>query len=199
MLTAALPEGFTEHTDGEGNVYFFNSNTGESTWEHPNMLMCTELYNRLKAEGANSQLGAADIFYESKLRRRCFMRWKAYLTAQKQELRKGQLALAYAMNNKLAQYFIIWKDRVTELRRERRRNNLVVTYYQQRVLAKVWIRLAANAKDSKEHKSKLRRAGQYLRGTLKMKCMAKWKLFTKDVRNDKKRLKQVDVFTTNER
>jgi len=32
---AALPEGWTEHDDADGNSYYYNADTEESAWEHP--------------------------------------------------------------------------------------------------------------------------------------------------------------------
>ena len=34
-LTAPLPEGWTVHLDGEGNEFFYNAATNQSTYEHP--------------------------------------------------------------------------------------------------------------------------------------------------------------------
>ena len=32
MLCAPLPDGYTEHTDDEGNIYFYCSKSGQSMW-----------------------------------------------------------------------------------------------------------------------------------------------------------------------
>eukprot|EP00930_Biecheleria_cincta_P100402 TRINITY_DN92040_c0_g1_i1.p1 TRINITY_DN92040_c0_g1~~TRINITY_DN92040_c0_g1_i1.p1 ORF type:complete len:312 (-),score=45.98 TRINITY_DN92040_c0_g1_i1:61-996(-) len=34
-FNAPLPLSWTEHTDDEGRVYFYNESSGQSTWEHP--------------------------------------------------------------------------------------------------------------------------------------------------------------------
>jgi hypothetical protein len=47
-LTAALPEGWTEHTDASGNSFYFNASTGSSTWEHPLDEYYRSLFLKLK-------------------------------------------------------------------------------------------------------------------------------------------------------
>lgn len=34
-LTVPLPDGWTEHSDNQGNEFYFNAMTGVSTYEHP--------------------------------------------------------------------------------------------------------------------------------------------------------------------
>ena len=34
-IQAPLPAGWSDHTDDNGNVYFYNSKTKASTWTHP--------------------------------------------------------------------------------------------------------------------------------------------------------------------
>ncbi|VDL90006.1 unnamed protein product [Schistocephalus solidus] len=45
-LTASLPENWKACADQQGNLYYFNFATGDSSWEHP----CDALYRRLAME-----------------------------------------------------------------------------------------------------------------------------------------------------
>ncbi|VDN22348.1 unnamed protein product [Dibothriocephalus latus] len=45
-LTASLPEAWKACVDQQGNLYYFNFSTGDSSWEHP----CDALYRRLAME-----------------------------------------------------------------------------------------------------------------------------------------------------
>ena len=50
-INAALPTGWTDHTDENGNVYFYNTKTKESTWTHPLDDHYKRLVQRLKHSG----------------------------------------------------------------------------------------------------------------------------------------------------
>ena len=47
-LCASLPEGWTEHTDQNGNTFYYNSTTGQSSWEHPLDEYYRSLFLKLK-------------------------------------------------------------------------------------------------------------------------------------------------------
>ena len=51
MCTSArpLPEGWSEHQDSSGNVFFFNTATGASTYEHPLDASFKSYYAKLKS------------------------------------------------------------------------------------------------------------------------------------------------------
>ncbi|GHP02817.1 hypothetical protein PPROV_000157200 [Pycnococcus provasolii] len=49
-ITAPLPEGWTEHTDADGNEFYYNNVTGVSTYEHPLDDQYRSYYRKLKAE-----------------------------------------------------------------------------------------------------------------------------------------------------
>ena len=46
---APLPEGWSEHQDSSGNVFFFNTATGASTYEHPLDASFKSYYAKLKS------------------------------------------------------------------------------------------------------------------------------------------------------
>jgi hypothetical protein len=46
--TASLPEGWEEHSDDEGNTYFYNSTTDTSAWEHPLDQHYRDLFREVK-------------------------------------------------------------------------------------------------------------------------------------------------------
>lgn len=50
-LTAPLPVGWTEHQDSSGNIFFFNRDSGMSTYEHPMDASFKAYYARIKANG----------------------------------------------------------------------------------------------------------------------------------------------------
>lgn len=37
--SSTLPEGWSEHLTEDGKTYYYNSQTGQSTWEHPLLLL----------------------------------------------------------------------------------------------------------------------------------------------------------------
>jgi len=47
--SAPIPEAWTEHVDESGNSYYYNEETGESSWEHPLDGYFKGLYERHKA------------------------------------------------------------------------------------------------------------------------------------------------------
>ena len=47
-LCASLPEGWTEHTDQNGNTFYYNSLSGQSSWEHPLDEYYRSLFLKLK-------------------------------------------------------------------------------------------------------------------------------------------------------
>lgn len=47
-LCAALPEGWGEYTDAEGNPFYYHATTGVSTWEHPLDEYYRSLFMKLK-------------------------------------------------------------------------------------------------------------------------------------------------------
>ena len=47
--SAPIPEAWTEHVDESGNSYYYNEETGESSWEHPLVGYFKGLYERHKA------------------------------------------------------------------------------------------------------------------------------------------------------
>ena len=51
-LTAPLPVGWSEHQDSAGNVFFFNTATGTSTYEHPLDASFKSYYSKIKLSGA---------------------------------------------------------------------------------------------------------------------------------------------------
>jgi hypothetical protein len=62
-LNATLPAVWTEHKDEEGNTYYFNADTGESSWEHPLDDYFRKLYARHKtAEAAQDRFPAFVTF-----------------------------------------------------------------------------------------------------------------------------------------
>lgn len=178
MLTSALPKGYTEHTDDEGNIYFFNSETQESSWQHPLFEMCSNLYNKLKEEGGDSQLAAASEFFNSKLKRRVFIAWNQFRKYRKQKYRKGMLVMRYWESNVLALNFEKWKDFVLTKQMNRRKMRLVKTYFTHRTLAKFWRSWLQHREDEKLNRKKRLRAKQYFSASATMKSMARWKVST---------------------
>ena len=51
-IMAPVPEGWMEYTDGDGNEYYYNQQTGVSTYEHPMDDQYRSYYRQLKAEQA---------------------------------------------------------------------------------------------------------------------------------------------------
>jgi len=47
-LCASLPEGWTEHTDQNGNTFYYNGTSGQSSWEHPLDEYYRSLFLKLK-------------------------------------------------------------------------------------------------------------------------------------------------------
>ena len=47
-LCASLPEGWTEHADQNGNTFYYNAGTGQSSWEHPLDEYYRSLFLKLK-------------------------------------------------------------------------------------------------------------------------------------------------------
>eukprot|EP00941_MAST-03F_sp_MAST-3F-sp1_P000657 g657.t1 len=67
MISAELPEGWAEHPDEEGHVYYYNDTSGESSYEHPNAQYYKDLYQQCldeekkakeKSSGATSSITA---------------------------------------------------------------------------------------------------------------------------------------------
>ena len=125
MLCAPLPDGFTEHTDDEGNIYFYSAKTGQSMWEHPLYEFSVNLYHRLKSAGGEQTLNAADDFYESRLKRRMLQAWKTYLSGILRERHKQMMVARYFQGNLLFVMFDRWKKHLITKKKEKRKDNLV--------------------------------------------------------------------------
>ncbi|KAJ1484804.1 hypothetical protein T484DRAFT_1795811 [Baffinella frigidus] len=54
-LTAPLPTGWTEHEDTSGNIFFFNAQTGGSTYEHPLDASFKAYYQKVKTSTDTSK------------------------------------------------------------------------------------------------------------------------------------------------
>ena len=55
-LTAPLPDGWTEHVDGNSNLFYYNSVTGVSTYEHPLDEQYRQYYRQVKAQQAGAEV-----------------------------------------------------------------------------------------------------------------------------------------------
>ena len=49
-LKAKLTDGWAEYVDDNGNVYYYNDQTGESCWDHPALASFKQLYLKMKAQ-----------------------------------------------------------------------------------------------------------------------------------------------------
>ena len=61
-LAVKLPPGWTEHTDPEGNVYYFHKETDESSWSHPLEVQYKELVRTERKRMGELNDRAADHF-----------------------------------------------------------------------------------------------------------------------------------------
>jgi len=61
-LNATLPSEWTEHEDSDGNQYFFNATTKQSSWEHPLDDYFRRLYAQHKKQRAAAAADGADRF-----------------------------------------------------------------------------------------------------------------------------------------
>lgn len=58
-ISAPLPAGWTSHSTGDGLVYFHDTNSGETSWEHPQDNFFKDLYHKAK-EQEEASLRVAD-------------------------------------------------------------------------------------------------------------------------------------------
>lgn len=175
MLTAPLPDGWTEHTDAEGNVYFYNNSTGESVWDHPLYEFCVNMYDKLKNQGGDQTLNAAQEFYESRLKRKCVKAWYAYLQHKRRKEQKARMVLRYAESNTISSYFERWKQYRAHKIMKRRKEGLVVEYYHQQVITKHLKAWKRHLKDTRSMEKKQRRALAYFANSTVAKCMKCWR------------------------
>jgi hypothetical protein len=54
-LSAPLPDGWSEHEDAKGNIFFYNAKSRLSTYEHPHDKTFRSYYQRLRRKGGKER------------------------------------------------------------------------------------------------------------------------------------------------
>lgn len=93
-FNAPLPLSWTEYTDDEGRVYFFNQSSSQSTWEHPMDAVYRELLNviqRARESGVSASYEGCAALVQNHLREvhqralRCLEDWSGPYGAEEGE------------------------------------------------------------------------------------------------------------------